>query len=152
MEQRHGQHGAKPVHHLSIQKQEAENTLAHREWSPEPSTGDSLLEQGSNGTVVGVLGAGGRLHLHGCYRLRARSLLHGLPIKLPQHGFSLGCDQKKENPDQGCPHLSFLCLRSFYLTPDTQSKYINQHLNPGQRKPVLWCAHFIVKDENRFAY
>lgn len=29
-------------------------------------------------------------------------------LKLPQHGFSRGCDQKKENPDQGCPHLSFL--------------------------------------------
>lgn len=84
--------------HLSIQKQEAENTLAHWGWSPEPSTGDSLLQQGSNGT--GVLGAGGSLHLHGCCRLRAGSLLHGLPLKLPQHGFSHGCDQKNENPDQ----------------------------------------------------
>lgn len=118
--------------HLSIQKQEAENTLALCGWSPEPSTCDSLLQQGS-------LGLKAQLHSHGCC----------LPIKFPQHGFSHGRDQKKENPGQGRPHLSFLCLRSFYLTLDTQNKYINQTLvmvnHQGQRKPILCCLLFMLK-------
>lgn len=107
MEQRHGQHGAKPVRHLSIQKEEAENTLAHWEWRPEPSTGDSLLQQGSKVQQSESLGLEADCTCMDAVA-EGQVLAPQSSLKLPQHGFSRGCDQKKENPDQGCPHLSFL--------------------------------------------